>query len=89
MSDQLPYFQKKEPKVLGSARSNGLLVQIFQISCRFLTGFCKRSCRKIKSYKFARDTAGNLKIVKSRNKLNEFNLKCTLGGGTFLAKILN
>ena len=35
-------------KVQGSARSKGLLVQIFQISCRFLKVFCKRSCRKIK-----------------------------------------
>jgi len=50
MSDQLLRLQKKEnnsqekePKVLGSARSKGLLVQIFQISCRFLTGFMQEN----------------------------------------------
>jgi hypothetical protein len=36
---------------------------------------CKRSCRKIKSWKSAGDPAGNLKIKKSRKfKINSINL---------------
>ena len=62
--------EEKETKLLGSARSKVLLVQIFQISRRFLTGVCKRSCRLINNSKSARDLTGNLKIVKSRKEID-------------------
>jgi len=66
-----PRFPKKR-KQFPKKRTKGSSLEL-SVPTYGCTGFCKRSCRKNESCKSARDPAGNLKIVKSRNKLNEFN----------------